>query len=141
MSAGYSGTPLSKKLGIEPGSLVVTINPPDDYSSLLEPLPSSVRIMRASASAAEIAAADLIHFFTNDRDELFSVLAELRRSMKQDAMIWISWYKRAARLPTEITEDAVRRAALPMGLVDVKVCAVDERWSGLKLVIRKELRG
>ncbi|MDI1242945.1 MAG: DUF3052 family protein [bacterium] len=83
---------------------------------------------------------DILHIFTNSRDELFRVLDEARGVIKQDGAIWVSWYKKAAKLSTEITEDTIREAALPMGLVDVKVCAVDEKWSGLKLVIRKELR-
>jgi hypothetical protein len=83
---------------------------------------------------------EILHLFTNSRDELFRVLDEARSFIKQDGMIWVSWYKKAAKLPSEITEDTVRDAALPLGLVDVKVCAVDEKWSGLKLVIRKENR-
>lgn len=83
---------------------------------------------------------DIIHLFTNSRDELMSELSRLVRLIKQDGAIWVSWYKKAAKLPTEITEDTVREAAFSLGLVDVKVCAVDERWSGLKLVIRKENR-
>jgi hypothetical protein len=78
--------------------------------------------------------------FTNSRDDLFRLLAKFKSLIKQDGTIWVSWYKKAAKLPTEITEDTVREAALPLGLVDVKVCAVDEKWSGLKLVIRKENR-
>jgi hypothetical protein len=83
---------------------------------------------------------DIVHLFTNSRDELFSELARLQNVIKQDGAIWVSWYKKAAKLPTEITEDTVREAAFPLGLVDVKVCAVDERWSGLKVVIRRENR-
>ncbi len=80
------------------------------------------------------------HIFTNSRDELFQNLAECVRLIKRDGSIWVSWYKKAAKLPTEIIEDTVREAAFPLGLVDIKVCAVDEKWSGLKLVIRKENR-
>jgi hypothetical protein len=83
---------------------------------------------------------DFIHLFTNNRDDLFRGLVEFKNLIKQDGTIWVSWYKKAAKLPTEITEDTVREAALPLGLVDVKVCAVDEKWSGLKLVIRRENR-
>ena len=135
MTAGYSGTPLAKKLGIKDGFLVVTINAPDNYAELIEPLPNAVSIYDCSAVDA-----DLIHLFTNSRDELFGKLAEYARQIKQNGSIWVSWYKKAAKLPTEITEDTVREAAFPLGLVDVKVCAVDEKWSGLKLVIRKENR-
>lgn len=83
---------------------------------------------------------DLIHLFTNTRDELFREVSESLRQLKQDGSIWVSWYKKAAKLPTEVTEDTIREIAFPLGLVDVKVCAVDDKWSGLKLVIRKENR-
>lgn len=135
MTIGYSGTPLAKKLGIKEGFAVRTINAPADYLALVEPLPADVTIADESRSSL-----NLVHLFTNSRDELFRQLAECSRAIKQDGMIWVSWYKKAAKLPTEITEDTVREAAFPLGLVDVKVCAVDEKWSGLKLVIRKENR-
>lgn len=135
MTAGYSGTPLAKKLGIKPGFSVTAVNAPDNFEELLRPLPNNV-----SLSTHLKAEADVIHFFTNSRDELFRGLAEYKNLIKQNGSIWVSWYKKAAKLPTEITEDSVREAAFPLGLVDIKVCAVDEKWSGLKLVIRKENR-
>ena len=135
MTAGYSGTPLAKKLGIKEGFSVLTINAPDNFEELLQPLPIGVSI-----SISPKPETDVVHFFTNSRDELFRGLAELRHMIKQNGSIWVSWYKKAAKLPTEITEDTVREAAFPLGLVDIKVCAVDEKWSGLKLVIRKENR-
>jgi hypothetical protein len=135
MTAGYSGTPLSKKLGIKEGFAILLVNAPDNYPPLLEPLPANTRII--SRPEKDL---DLIHFFTNSRDELFSGLAKYKQLIKQDGTIWVSWYKKAAKLPSEITEDSIREACLPLGLVDVKVCAIDEKWSGLKLVIRKELR-
>ena len=135
MTSGYSGTPLAKKLGIKERSAVMTVNAPDVYSELLAPVPDGVNISDTVRTDV-----DLVHIFTNGRDELFQKLAECRWLIKQDGAIWVSWYKQAAKLPTEITEDTVREAAFPLGLVDVKVCAVDERWSGLKLVIRKENR-
>lgn len=135
MTVGYSGTPLVKKLGIKEGFVVLGVNPPDNFLELLEPLPDGVVILETAQT--EI---DVIHFFTNNRDELFSGLADQRNWIKQNGVIWVSWYKKAAKLPTEITEDTLREAAFPLGLVDVKVCAVDERWSGLKLVIRRENR-
>lgn len=135
MTAGYSGTPLAKKLGIKDGFYVLTVNAPDDYRDLLSPLPDPVTL--SDQPRAEV---DLIHIFTNSRDELFGKLAECVRLIKQDGSIWVSWYKKAAKLPTEITEDTVREAAFPLGLVDIKVCAVDDKWSGLKLVIRRENR-
>ena len=135
MNAGYSGTPLAKKLGIKAGTRVLAINTPHDYLELLDPIPAGVEIMSENTGAFEI-----VHLFANTRDELFARLPECARSIVQDGAIWVSWYKKASKLATEITEDTVREAAFPLGLVDVKVCAVDEKWSGLKLVIRKENR-
>jgi len=135
MTEGYSGTPLAKKLGIKDGFDVLTIKAPDNYAELLAPIPETALI-----SETPHAGVDLIHIFTNSRENLFKELAECRRLIKQNGIIWVSWYKKAAKLPTEIAEDTVREAALPLGLVDVKVCAVDEKWSGLKLVIRRENR-
>lgn len=136
MATGYSGTPLFKKLGITAGSRVLAIGPPDDYLELLGDLPDGVEVSEDRSDLDH----DIVHLFTNSRDELSRRLAELRNAIKLDGVIWVSWYKRAAKLPTEITEDTVRETCLPLGLVDIKVCAIDERWSGLKLVIRKELR-
>jgi hypothetical protein len=135
MTAGYSGTPLAKKLGIREGHTIVAIDPPTNYADLLEPMPADAEITEERRAEA-----DMFHLFTNSRDRLFRGLAEARGLIKQDGAIWVSWYKKAAKLPTEITEDTVREAAFPLGLVDIKVCAVDEKWSGLKLVIRKENR-
>lgn len=135
MTAGYSGTPLAKKLGIKEGMTVVAIDAPDNYPEILAPLPKEVTITDKSQKDA-----DIMHIFTNSRDEMLRRLAEAKSVIRRDGAIWVSWYKKAAKLPTEITEDSVREAALPLGLVDVKVCAVDDKWSGLKLVIRKENR-
>jgi hypothetical protein len=135
MTAGYSGTPLAKKLGIRAGMRVVALDPPDNYIELLDPLPPGVEIINKPEGEV-----DLLHLFTNTREGLFRGVSEARELIKQEGAIWVSWYKKAARLPTEITEDTIREAALPLGLVDVKVCAVDEKWSGLKLVIRRENR-
>ncbi len=144
MTIGYSGTPLAKKLGIKEGFLVLVVNPPGDYLELLEPLPPEVEFVGLPDSLPwpdRIGPGfDLIHLFTNSKAELFQEVSESMRHMKHDGSIWVSWYKKAAKLPTEITEDTVREAAFPLGLVDIKVCAVDEKWSGLKLVIRKENR-
>jgi len=145
MTAGYSGKPLSKKLGITPGMIVLTFGAPENYSDLVKPIPDDVLIIDAGSrgsikSKSSSGPADFVHLFTNSRDDLFRLLAKFKSLIKQDGTIWVSWYKKAAKLPTEITEDTVREAALPLGLVDVKVCAVDEKWSGLKLVIRKENR-
>ena len=135
MTAGYSGTPLAKKLGIKEGSTVFVVNPPDDYADLLAPLPAGATIIAKPQPKA-----DIVHIFTNTRDGLFKNLSKYKNFIKQDGAIWVSWYKKSAKLPTEIIEDTVREAAFPLGLVDVKVCAVDEKWSGLKLVIRRENR-
>jgi hypothetical protein len=135
MTAGYSRTPLAKKLGIREGFKLLPINAPADYLQLLEPLPENLVLLDSAESDV-----DLAHLFTNSRDELFGNLAALRHLIKRDGTIWVSWYKKAAKLPTEITEENVREAAFPLGLVDVKVCAVDDKWSGLKLVIRREFR-
>jgi hypothetical protein len=134
MTAGYSGTPLARKLGIKEGSSLLPVNAPSDYLDLLAPMPANVLLDVAGSDV------DVAHLFTNSRDDLARQLARLRDAIKQDGAIWVSWYKKAAKLPTEITEDRIREAAFPLGLVDVKVCAVDDKWSGLKLVIRKENR-
>jgi hypothetical protein len=135
MAEGYSGTPLAKKLGIKEGFIVLGVDLPGNYSELVDPLPAGVTITTEPQPGL-----DLIHFFTNSRDALLRGLSEYKDLIKQNGTIWVSWYKKAARLPTEITEDNVRNTALELGLVDVKVCAVDEKWSGLKLVIRVENR-
>jgi hypothetical protein len=135
MTAGYSGTPLAKKLGIKEGFVVLGVNLPENYGELVEPLPEGVTIVTEPKTDL-----DLIHFFTNSRDDLLKGLSEYKNLIKQNGTIWVSWYKKAAKMPTEITEDDVRNTALDLGLVDVKVCAVDEKWSGLKLVIRVENR-
>jgi hypothetical protein len=142
--AGYSGTPLAKKLGLKAGMRVVLSDAPDGFVDLLGELPEGVELVFGRTDTlpdARVSACDILHIFTNLRDGLFRSLDAGRHSIKQEGAIWVSWYKKAAKLPTEITEDTIREAALPLGLVDVKVCAVDEKWSGLKLVIRKENRG
>ena len=132
--AGYSGTPLAKKLGIKEGSRVSVDSAPSGYSDLLAPLPDAVKL---DAKPAE---ADVVHVFSTRRAELQRILTRCRRTLKPTAMIWVSWPKKSSKVRTDITEDTVREVALPLGFVDVKVCAVDDVWSGLKLVIRKELR-
>lgn len=135
MPAGYSGTPLFKKLGVKPGFRIKTKNAPDEYLALLAPLPDAVKI--SSRLQADV---DLWHFFTKSRVELFAQLPAARRQIKQNGMIWVSWPKKSSGVQSTVTEDTIREACIPMGLVDVKVCAIDTTWSGLKLVIRKELR-
>jgi hypothetical protein len=134
-SAGYSGTPLAKKLGIGEGARLLVVGAPDGYDELVAPWPS--RVERAARLDARTG---LVHHFTASRATLCRALASYRRNMRPDCVIWVSWPKKASGVPTDITEDTIRTVALPLGLVDVKVCAVDETWSGLKLVLRKELR-
>lgn len=133
--AGYSGTPLAKKLGLGAGSQVVLIGEPDDFLERLEPLPQGV-----SFCGRVDPATDLVHMFVHRARDLGQRLADLRHAIRDDASVWVSWPKKASRVATDITENTIRELALPLGFVDIKVCAVDEVWSGLKLVIRKELR-
>lgn len=134
-TAGYSGTPLAKKLGIVAGSVVCTSGAPPHYATLLAPLPDGVTF-----STRLSARTDVVHLFVTDRAAMSKALAGYRTKIRQDAAVWVSWPKKSAKVPTNITEDVIREICLPMGFVDIKVCAVDETWSGLKLVIRKELR-
>lgn len=132
---GYSGTALVKKLGIKEAFTLFVKNPPQNYLQLLEPLPQNVKI--ASRLSADL---DMIHLFTPKKIDLSSHIKLYMTKIKQDGMIWISWPKKSAKTSTDITEDVIREIILPVGLVDIKVCAIDEIWSGLKLVIRKENR-
>jgi hypothetical protein len=133
--SGYSGTPLAKKLGIKPGNQLLLIGAPDRYNSLLEPLPEAVQFDEQLSEAT-----DIVQVFSTHRIELEQLLVSYRTRLKPTGVIWVSWPKKSSRMPTDITEDVIRDIALPLGFVDIKVCAVDEVWSGLKLVIRKELR-
>ena len=132
--AGYSGTPLPQKLGIKPGTTVIVINEPPNYRKLLGKLDRVTFSNRISANS------DFVHLFTKRRNEFESRLSILREKISDNGTIWVSWPKKSANVPTDITEDVVREIALPLGLVDIKVCAVDETWSGLKLMIRRENR-
>ena len=133
--SGYSGTPLARKLGIKPGHRVQVHGAPDDYARLLAPLPESVVFARRAGADVDVA-----HVFATAREDLAKRLASLRKALRADAALWVSWPKRASKVATTITEDTIRELALPLGYVDIKVCAVDAVWSGLKLVVRKELR-
>lgn len=133
--AGYSNTPLAKKLGIEAGYRVKTKNAPVDFRALVEPLPPEVTV-----SARLRRDVDIFHLFTSSRAELALCLPRCRDAITRDGMIWVSWPKRASGVATDVTEDTIREVALPLGLVDVKVCAVDAICSGLKLVVPKALR-
>src|SRR5262245_3232749 len=133
--AGYSGTPLAKKLGIKEGSRVFVVNAPKDYAKLVEPLPRDVHLVpRLDAQT------DMVHIFATERNRLRGVLESVMAKLRPAGAIWVSWPKKASKVPTDIGEDNIREIALPLGLVDVKVCAVDDVWSGLKLVVRKENR-
>ena len=135
MTAGYSGTPLAKKLGIKEGHVVAVVNDPGNFAELTAPLPDDVAMRNGARGKA-----DMVVLFTKKRAELAKRVDSLGRMIYPDAMVWICWPKRASKVPTDMTEDVVREVELPKGLVDVKVCAIDETWSGLKLVWRKELR-
>jgi hypothetical protein len=128
-SAGYSGTPLPKKLGIKPGHRVMLLGAPDAFA--LDGLPDGVKVMRAARGQA-----DVIVSFHVERAELARRMPALRRAMVSNAGLWIAWPKRASKVPTDLTEDVVRELALANALVDNKVAAIDEVWSGLRLVIR-----
>lgn len=128
--SGYSGTPLAKKLGVKSGFKIMLINEPAHYFELFTDLPMDVEIINNESEKK-----NLVHFFTNQRQELFDLLPRLKAQITADGVIWVSWPKRASKVLTDIAEDTIRNYALSIGLVDIKVCAVDEVWSGLKLVI------
>ncbi len=128
--AGYSQTPLIAKLGIKENHKVCILHAPKDFIRTLGPLPTNVRVLKKLSRDV-----DFIHFFTKSLSELEIEILVLKGAMAQNGMIWISWPKGASKIPTEVNENVVREIALRHGLVDIKVCAVDETWSGLKLVI------
>jgi hypothetical protein len=132
---GYSGTPLAKKLGITATSRLLPIHAPDDYLDLLNPLPSGMRVESRASQRIDIA-----HVFVTRRADVERQLSRLRAALRPDAVVWVSWPKKSAQVTRDVTENTIREVALPLGYVDVKVCAVSEVWSGLELVVRKELR-
>lgn len=132
---GYSDKPLAGKLGIGDGATVLALNAPAEYAAWLAPLPPGARIVTRPAAGLRF-----VHLFVSERSKLGAALLIYRESLPADAVLWVSWPKKAAKVPTDITEDTIRELALPLGWVDVKVCAVSEVWSGLKLVVRKALR-
>jgi hypothetical protein len=133
--AGYSGTPLAKKLGIKPGSRIHAANAPGHYLKLVAPLPEGVKVLpRLSGDA------DIVHLFSTSKSDLAKKLRAVLAKLKVNGAIWVSWPKKSSKVATDISEDTVRELALPLGLVDIKVCAVDDVWSALKLVIRKSNR-
>jgi hypothetical protein len=131
MGAGYSSRSLVDKLGIKPGFRIRLVNPPQGYETLLGALPDSVEIVDQLANDL-----DFIHFFTTSRRELEAEFPALARQIKPNGMLWISWPKRAAKVETDLDETIVREIGLAGGLVDVKVAAIDQTWSGLKFVYR-----
>jgi hypothetical protein len=130
MNAGYSGTPLARKLGFKEGMRVAYVNSPDGFA--IDGI-DDVRTRLAKGT-------DLVLFFTKERLSLERRLDALRNAIEPDGMLWVAWPKRASGVATDMTEDVVRDVVLPTGLVDTKVCAIDDVWSGLRLVVRKELR-
>jgi len=132
---GYSGTPLAAKLGIKPAFEIHLIQAPQDYLNLVSPLPAGVKFAERISKAT-----DFVHVFTSRKIELVRSLQACRKKLKPEASVWVSWPKKSAKVATDITEETIRECALPLGFVDIKVCAVTDVWSGLKLVVRKELR-
>ena len=135
-STGYSGTPLVRKLGLKPGMRAAYVGAPPGFDALVGALPDGVRVLARPGREGM----DLVVLFVTARRELERRVGRLREAILPAGMLWVAWPKRSSGVPTDLTEDVVRDVALPTGLVDVKVCAIDETWSGLKLVVRKELR-
>lgn len=135
MASGYSGTPLAKKLSLRDGQRVWFSGMPEHVQDEIDEYALELIFVADPAEGIDAA-----HVFITERAELDRLLAQLRHQIASDGQVWVSWPKQAAKVPTDVTEDVIRDAALPLGFVDTKVCAIDETWSALKLVIRKELR-
>ena len=133
--AGYSGKPLPQKLGIKPGLTVVTINAPAKYRRLIGKIPDGVTFSDRLKPGSSF-----VHLFTSRQSDLQKKMSILRGKISDDGTVWVSWPKKSSGISTDVTEDVIREVALPLGFVDIKVCAVDETWSGLKLMIRRENR-
>jgi hypothetical protein len=133
--AGYSETPLPQKLGIKPGLTIVTINAPANYRRLLGTIPEGVTFSDRLKPDSSF-----VHVFIRKHSQLANRLPVLREKIADAGTVWVSWPKRSSGVPTDVTEDVIRAVALPLGFVDVKVCAIDETWSGLKLMVRRENR-
>lgn len=134
VSGGYSGTPLAKKLSLRDGQRVWFDGMPESVADEIGDYALDLRFVDPATGI------DAAHVFVTERADLEAKLRTLRNRIAPGGQVWVSWPKKAAKVPTDITEDTIREVALPLGFVDTKVCAVDETWSGLKLVIRKELR-
>lgn len=135
--AGYSGKPLPQKLGIQPGDSVALLSPPEDFGRTLGALPEGVTLYSGLPRAGQ---PDVVVWFVSRRAELEARLQGIRGRMAPATGLWVAWPKKASGVATDMTENAIRAVALPTGLVDNKVCAIDETWSGLRLVIRLEHR-
>ncbi len=133
--AGYSTTALTKKLGILPNSELVIMNEPQEFRRLIKPIPEGVRV-----EARVTKRTNMVHIFATSKNRLGESLQLCITQIAQDAVIWVSWPKKSSKMKSDVTENIIREIALPLGLVDIKVCAIDETWSGLKLVVRKEKR-
>jgi hypothetical protein len=139
--AGYSGTPLPQKLGIKEAYAVAILDGPPSFAATLGVLPTATTVTTTLASRAKQPPLfDVLVVFVTKRSDLVARIAACRPRMQQAAGLWIAWPKKASGVPTDITEDTIRAVALPTGLVDNKVCAIDDTWSGLRLVIRKDQR-
>src|SRR5215469_13178291 len=136
MPSGYSSTPLARKLGIKPGTVLLAMRPPAEYGTWLSPLPAEVSVVATVPKGG----CDIVHLFVPCLADLDRDLPMARCAMKIDGALWLSWYKKAAGMATDVTEDLLRARLLATDLIDVKVCAVSEKWSGLKFVLRKHLR-
>jgi hypothetical protein len=132
-----SPTPLPKKLGIKPGHRVAVLHAPEGFRATLEPLPEDVELFDALDA---VDALDIVLWFGTERAALERIVKDVRGVLEQNGGLWIGWPKRASGIPTEVTDDIVRDVALPTGLVDNKICAIDADWSGIRLVVRRELR-
>ena len=133
--AGYSAKPLIRKLGIQEDARVLLINAPSGYFKLTGQWPAGARLANENDSNV-----DFIHLFVVSMEDLEYHLPMLKKQIKPNGMIWVSWHKKTSKIPTDVSEDLIRKAAIALGLVDIKVCAIDDNWSGLKLVIRKSNR-
>jgi len=135
VSSGYSGTPLARKLGLGEGHRVLLVGAPQGFEGLLEPLPAGVVVTRRAGDRL-----DAVIFFSRQRAAIERRHEALARRLTPAGMLWLAWPKRASGVPTDVTEDVLRAVLLPSGMVDTKVCAIDETWSGLRFVRRRELR-
>jgi len=132
---GYSGTPLVKKLGVKPGHQCLVFNEPTEYWNWLSPLPEKVKVSKTWSDEL-----DFIHLFVKARKVFEKEFVRSKRHLKKDGTLWISWPKKSSKVPTDLDENIIRDFGLANGLVDVKVCAVDEIWSGLKFMFRTKDR-